>query len=98
MAGLSDQIPFDYFLDPLGEDLEAVGSDGTRTPIRAILTFRDEVSTMGQQYQYLQLEVDSSVIWEKGQAISARGKIWRVSQRLDSTYTGSTKYTCGNDY
>ena len=90
---LSSQIPFSLFSGPLGEDI--IGPDGVT--VRAVLQFRDAISSMGRQYQYLELEVESDTEWAMQSFIMARGVRWRVTQRLLSTYTGSVKYTASND-
>ena len=93
--GLSDQIPFAHFSGPLGEDVFPNGPDGDS--VRAIPTFHDDISTMGRQYQYLMLEVDSEVNWvPETQRVYFRGEWWKVTQKMRSTYTGSVKYKCSD--
>ena len=104
---LAEQIPFSLFSGPLGEDV--VGPD--RSYIRAVLQFQDAISSMGQQYQYLVLEVASTEHtrgWRQGdpiwhgwnpgdQRVGEPTRRWRITQQLESTYPNSLKFTCTSD-
>ena len=98
--GLSGDIPWSYY-DPLCEDVSY--QEGRHSPfvsVRAVATFHDSINPMGQQYQYLQLEVSSTIDWPKRQVVFLidrdRTKPWYVSQLMESTYTGSKKYICSD--
>ena len=106
MTNLSDQIPFEYFTDELGETICLTTGN---VEVVAILDFYDSLSGMARQYQYLQLEIASEIVEEhkidQGTTFMTLTKrngkmepdvLWTISQKMFQTYTGSQKFIAGD--
>ena len=100
LNNISEQMPFHYYTDELGELVEWT-HDGVALVIPAMLNFRDTVNAAGLRYQYLELEVDIKHDIEQNDTIrrTAEGldaKVWVISNEIQQTYSGARKYTASD--
>ena len=89
---LSSQIPLSLFAQTLGQQMGHSRGGITLEAFLAVITFRDMISGNGLQYQVLEFEVDALVNILPMDIVRFRERNWQVTQKLESTYTGSYRY------